>query len=118
VSAQQLNYGTQVRDPSGHIGYVLGYQPAPKGALHEVDVRVFWFDSYGDDAELLGAAHAWEPTGRHADDLVLAHMKSLEADRELLEAMGRYEVCQKCGGRVGAVDDFHRCLCDSSSSEH
>jgi hypothetical protein len=103
----ELARGAQVEGLDGRIGYVLGYEKAP----HGIDIRVFHFDSDGEPAETMTLARCWEPTGESADQIVLAHMRAWQAGQDLLDVIGSYEVCQRCGGRMGAKDEMFRCLC-------
>lgn len=106
-----LTFGAQLRR-GDEVGYFLGYV-ADEYSAGETDIRVFRFTSDGEpsDERTRAPRSGWTPTGQMADRIMLARMNVWQAERDLMDALGSMEVCQRCGGHVGAKDDFDRCLC-------
>lgn len=104
-------FGAQLRR-GDEVGYFLGYVTDQYSA-GETDIRVFRFTSDGDPSEERTRARrsGWTPSGQKADRIMLARMNVWQAEQDLMDELGSMEVCQKCGGHVGAKDDFDRCLC-------
>lgn len=94
------------------MGYFLAFATDQYGSE---DIRVFRLDSNGSPTETRtrGAGSGWAATGQVADRIMSSRMRIWEAEQDLLDAVGSMEVCQRCGGHIGATDDFDRCDCEA-----